>query len=200
MTLCRIRPVGGKARFLPLGRSDRGRLGYAQENLATFQMITAQWIAQGHLRMVDVSRAFGVPALSVKRALQWYREASSGERRHLVRPASRSLLADRDAGPPSENAGLQGSQRDSRFDCHAPAYRPCAASGEAAPGCEKPRPALHPAPGRLSSNATPALPYGRTPGARLADPRFRNRFNPRLKSRTRPPPAPPTDPFSCAKE
>jgi len=40
---------------------------HAQEDLATFRMVTAQWIAQGHLRVVDVSRAFGVPALSVKR-------------------------------------------------------------------------------------------------------------------------------------
>ena len=47
---------------------------HAEEDLATFRMITAQFIAQGHLRVVDVSRAFGVPALSVKRALKRYRQ------------------------------------------------------------------------------------------------------------------------------
>ena len=36
--------------------------------------VAAQFIAQGHLRVVDVSRAFGVPALSVKRALKRYRQ------------------------------------------------------------------------------------------------------------------------------
>jgi hypothetical protein len=46
---------------------------HAEDDLATFRMITAQFIAQGHLRVVDVSRAFGVPALSVKRALKRYR-------------------------------------------------------------------------------------------------------------------------------
>ncbi len=47
---------------------------HAEEDLATFRMITAQFIAPGHLRVVDVSRAFGVPALSVKRALKRYRQ------------------------------------------------------------------------------------------------------------------------------
>ena len=47
---------------------------HAEEDLATFRMITAQFIEQGHLRVVDVSRAFGVPALSVKRALKRYRQ------------------------------------------------------------------------------------------------------------------------------
>jgi len=47
---------------------------HAEEDLATFRMITAQFIEQGHLRVVDVSRAFGVPALSVKRALKCYRQ------------------------------------------------------------------------------------------------------------------------------
>ena len=47
---------------------------HEEEDLATFRMITAQFIAQGHLRVVDVSRAFGVPALSVKRALKRYRQ------------------------------------------------------------------------------------------------------------------------------
>lgn len=50
---------------------------HAEEDLATFRMITAQFIEQGHLRVVDVSRAFGVPALSVKRALKRYRQEGS---------------------------------------------------------------------------------------------------------------------------
>ena len=70
-----VTPIKG---LLSVGKED-GRVVYfhgvlpvfshAQEDLATFRMITAQLIAQGHLRVVDVSRAFGVPALSVKRAL-----------------------------------------------------------------------------------------------------------------------------------
>jgi len=69
--------------LLSVGRQD-GKVVYfhgvlpvfshAEEDLATFRMITAQFIEQGHLRVVDVSRAFGVPALSVKRALKRYRQ------------------------------------------------------------------------------------------------------------------------------
>ena len=69
--------------LLSVGKQD-GRVVYfhgvlpvfshAEDDLATFRMITAQFIAQGHLRVVDVSRAFGVPALSVKRALKRYRQ------------------------------------------------------------------------------------------------------------------------------
>jgi transposase-like protein len=58
-------------------------------------MITAQLIAQGHLRVVDVSRAFGVPALSVKRALKRYRQ--EGPKGFYVPPRRRGpavLTAD----------------------------------------------------------------------------------------------------------
>jgi len=75
-----VTPIKG---LLSVGKQD-GQIVYfhgilpvfshAQEDLATFRMITAQLIAQGHLRVVDVSRAFGVPALSVKRALKRYRQ------------------------------------------------------------------------------------------------------------------------------
>ena len=47
---------------------------HGEKDWATFRMITAQFIEQGHLRVVDVSCAFGVPALSVKRALKRYRQ------------------------------------------------------------------------------------------------------------------------------
>jgi len=47
---------------------------HAQDGLATLRMIRARLIAQGHLRLVDVSRAFEVPAWSVRRALKRYRQ------------------------------------------------------------------------------------------------------------------------------
>jgi transposase-like protein len=60
---------------------------HGEEDLATFRMITAQFIEQGHLRVVDVSRAFGVPALSVKRALKRYRQ--EGPKGFYVAPRRR---------------------------------------------------------------------------------------------------------------
>ena len=44
------------------------------DDIATFRMITAQFVFSGNARGVDVARAFGVPELSVKRALKRYRE------------------------------------------------------------------------------------------------------------------------------
>jgi transposase-like protein len=96
-----VTPIKG---LLSVGKED-GRVVYfhgvlpvfshAQEDLATFRMITAQLIAQGHLRVVDVSRAFGVPALSVKRALKRYRQ--EGPKGFYVPPRRRGpavLTAD----------------------------------------------------------------------------------------------------------
>lgn len=37
---------------------------HAEEDLATFRMIAAQFVAQGHLRLVDVSRSSGAPRSS----------------------------------------------------------------------------------------------------------------------------------------
>lgn len=45
-----------------------------EQDIPTFRMITAQFIAGGNARGVDVARAFGVPVLSVKRAVKRYHE------------------------------------------------------------------------------------------------------------------------------
>jgi hypothetical protein len=60
------------------------------EDLATFRMITAQFCVQGSAQQVEVVRGFGVTAISVKRAVQRYREKGpSGfyEERHTRGPA-----------------------------------------------------------------------------------------------------------------
>jgi transposase len=40
----------------------------------SFQMFTAQLAANGHCKLVDIQRAFGVSPISVKRAVKRYRE------------------------------------------------------------------------------------------------------------------------------
>lgn len=40
----------------------------------SFRMITAQFCASGHAKQADIARAFGVPLISVKRAVKRYRE------------------------------------------------------------------------------------------------------------------------------
>ena len=45
-----------------------------EDDLRTFRMITSQFVVSGHARQVDIVRAFGVPAISVKRAVRRYRE------------------------------------------------------------------------------------------------------------------------------
>lgn len=45
----------------------------------TFRMITSQFCVNGATRLVEISKAFGVPAISVKRAVKLYRkEGPSG--------------------------------------------------------------------------------------------------------------------------
>ena len=45
-----------------------------ENDLKTFRMITAQFCVQGTARQVEIHRVFGVPAITVKRAVKRYRE------------------------------------------------------------------------------------------------------------------------------
>lgn len=64
--------------------SDNGRITYFNGSMPifvhdakdtqTFRMITSQFCVSGAARLVDISKAFGVPSISVKRAVKLYRE------------------------------------------------------------------------------------------------------------------------------
>ena len=43
---------------------------HAEDDVATFRMITSQFCANGHARQCDIIRAFGVTSISVKRAVK----------------------------------------------------------------------------------------------------------------------------------
>lgn len=45
-----------------------------ESDLASFQMITAQFYVNGYVKQMDIVRAFGVSAISVKRAVKRYQE------------------------------------------------------------------------------------------------------------------------------
>jgi hypothetical protein len=47
---------------------------HAEDDVATFRMITSQFCLNGHARQCDIIRAFGVTSISVKRAVKLYRE------------------------------------------------------------------------------------------------------------------------------
>jgi transposase len=47
---------------------------HAEDDFATFRMITSQFCANGHAKQRDIIRAFGVTSISVKRAVKLYRE------------------------------------------------------------------------------------------------------------------------------
>jgi transposase len=47
---------------------------HAAEDTATFRMITAQFCINGNAKQADISRAFGITLISVKRAVQRYRQ------------------------------------------------------------------------------------------------------------------------------
>lgn len=44
------------------------------DDIRTFRMITSQFCVNGNVKVSEVSRAFGVPMISVKRAVKRYRE------------------------------------------------------------------------------------------------------------------------------
>jgi len=47
---------------------------HAQDDLASFRMITAQFCVNGHAKQSEIARAFGIPKVTVKRAVKVYRE------------------------------------------------------------------------------------------------------------------------------
>jgi len=47
---------------------------HAEQDIPTFRMITAQFCINGNAKQADISRAFGVTLISVKRAVKRYRE------------------------------------------------------------------------------------------------------------------------------
>jgi transposase-like protein len=48
--------------------------GHAEQDVATFRMITSQFCVNGNAKQADIVRTFGVPAISVKRGVKRYRE------------------------------------------------------------------------------------------------------------------------------
>ena len=47
---------------------------HAENDVPTFRMITAQFCINGNAKQADISRAFGITLISVKRAVKLYRE------------------------------------------------------------------------------------------------------------------------------
>jgi transposase len=45
-----------------------------EDDLATFRMITSQFVVNGNASQAEISRAFGIPKISVKRGVRRYRE------------------------------------------------------------------------------------------------------------------------------
>jgi hypothetical protein len=45
-----------------------------KDDIATFRMITAQFCVNGNARQAEVARVFGIPNVTVKRAVKRYRE------------------------------------------------------------------------------------------------------------------------------
>ncbi len=80
-----IFPVGSTAITADLAFEKRGGqvtyfygtlpvFSHAESDTASFKMITAQFYINGHVKQMDIVRAFGVSAISVKRAVKRYQE------------------------------------------------------------------------------------------------------------------------------
>jgi len=111
------------------------------EDQATFRMITAQFCVHGNAQQVDVVRAFGVTAISVKRAVRRYREEGpSGfyEKRRMRGPAVltpdvvRQVQRLLDEGQSTEQIAQERSLKKNTLDkavragrLHRPQPPPC---------------------------------------------------------------------------
>lgn len=51
---------------------------HAQDDIKSFRLITSQFCVIGSAKQSEISRAFGVPSISVKRGVKLYREKGSG--------------------------------------------------------------------------------------------------------------------------
>jgi transposase-like protein len=51
---------------------------HAEEDVRTFRMITSQFVVNGTVTQAEIARAFGVTAISVKRAVKTYRRQGPG--------------------------------------------------------------------------------------------------------------------------
>ncbi|PTQ87133.1 helix-turn-helix protein [Nitrosomonas nitrosa] len=47
---------------------------HAADDLASFRMITSQFCVSGHVKQAQIARIFGIPLVTVKRAIKRYRE------------------------------------------------------------------------------------------------------------------------------
>lgn len=51
---------------------------HSADDVSSFRMITSQFCVLGHVKQAQIARAFGVPLVSVKRAVKRYREKGAG--------------------------------------------------------------------------------------------------------------------------
>lgn len=58
-----------------------------EDDIRTFRMITAQFCVNGNAKQADIARAFGIPLITMKRAVKRYRE--SGPSGFYQEPARR---------------------------------------------------------------------------------------------------------------
>ena len=64
------------------------------DDIKSFRMITSQFCATGTTKLMDISRAFGVPPGSVKRALKLYRQAGIAGFFKPKKTRGKSVLTD----------------------------------------------------------------------------------------------------------
>lgn len=94
---------------------------HREDDLRSFRMITAQFCACGSVTQAQISRAFGVPLISVKRAVKLYRKrgvAGFFEPRNVRGPAV-LLPAVLEQGQGMLNAGMEPSEVAEQLDIKA---------------------------------------------------------------------------------
>ena len=65
---------------------------HAENDVPTFRMITAQFCINGNAKQADISRAFGITLLRVKRAVKLYRERGAAGVYEKPKPRGPAVL------------------------------------------------------------------------------------------------------------
>ena len=81
---------------------------HEEDDIQSFRMITSQFCANGNVKEVQITKAFGVPASSVKRAVKLYRE--KGPSGFFAAPLTRTCRSHASSPRPSPGKARQRTE------------------------------------------------------------------------------------------
>ena len=91
---------------------------HSADDMASFRMITSQFYVNGHATQMELARAFGVSAISIKRAVKRFREEGPAGFYHKRKARGADVLTDKVLLQSQQllNEGLESSEVADQLD------------------------------------------------------------------------------------